>query len=321
MPNDAKYLALILEPIRFCAQYKPKFGQGSKGDGLTLEQFQKLYQGDSFYAWFGLDNPMMYAAHKAAGGMTSIYRQIGIGSEKLFRAVLQDALGLDDADATWSYEVPLSNGKTRTLSLDGRVPLNKIADKAKRKRFQAWMRESAAVLGVDPKVISTLTGTVFEVRQGYKSKDSKRQNADIANAATAYPKAYLPCALILSTPAILNLGRNSSFFLLPFSFLVAEAPRKEGKRKKEKGKMLRLSSKLRIAVSTQIDSDILLRYRAEKWVVLTGIEGAKDPLLSTYDFMREVVGYDLAAFFHRNRKKLRAEIDNVLKALLESETT
>jgi hypothetical protein len=37
--------------------------------------------------------------------------------------------------------------------------------------------------------------------------------------------------------------------------------------------------------------------------------------------MREVVGYDLAAFFHRNRKKLRAEIDNVLKALLESETT
>jgi hypothetical protein len=44
------------------------------------------------------------------------------------------------------------------------------------------------------------------------------------------------------------LGRNSSFFLLPFSFLVAEAPRQEGKRKKEKGKMLRLSSTLRIAV-------------------------------------------------------------------------
>ena len=112
------------------------------------------------------------------------------------------------------------------------------------------------------------TGTVFEVRQGYKSKDSKRQNADIANAATAYTSAYLPCAVILST---------------------------------------------------QIDGDILLRYRAEKWVVLTGIQGANDPLLSTYDFMREVVGYDLAAFFQSNQKTLRTEIDAVLKALLAPE--
>lgn len=265
MLNNAKYLGLVLDPLRVCARYKPKFGQGAKGDGLTLPQFQQLYQGDPFYSWFGLDNPLMYAAHKAAGGMTSVYRQIGIGCEKLFRVVLQDALGLDDADAIWSYEVPLASGKTRTLSLDGRVSLDKIADKTKRKRFQAWMKQSSAVLGVDPKVFSTLNGTVFEVRQGYKSKDSKRQNADIANAATAYTKAYLPCAVILST---------------------------------------------------QIDGDILLRYRAEKWVVLTGIEGANDPLISTYDFMRDVVGYDLAAFFQHNQQTLRAEIDAVLKALL-----
>jgi hypothetical protein len=109
MPNDAKYLELILNPIRVCAQYKPKFGQGAKGDGLTLAQFQQLYQSDPFYSWFGLDNPMMYAAHKAAGGMTSVYRQIGIGCEKLFRVVLQDALNLNDADTIWSYEVPLPN--------------------------------------------------------------------------------------------------------------------------------------------------------------------------------------------------------------------
>lgn len=108
MTDDAKYLDLILNPIRVCAQYKPKFGQGAKGDGLTLAQFQQLYQSDPFYSWFGLDNPMMYAAHKAAGGMTSVYRQIGIGCEKLFRAVLQEALGLNDADTTWSYEVPLT---------------------------------------------------------------------------------------------------------------------------------------------------------------------------------------------------------------------
>ena len=54
------------------------------------------------------------------------------------------------------------------------------------------------MLEVDRKVFQSLTGTTFEVRQGYKSKDSKRQNADIANAAAAYTKGYFPCAVILS---------------------------------------------------------------------------------------------------------------------------
>jgi len=44
-----------------------------------------------------------------------------------------------------------------------------------------------------------MKGVVFEVRQGYKSKDSKRQNADIMNAAVAYTKAYLPCLTLLSS--------------------------------------------------------------------------------------------------------------------------
>lgn len=267
--NDAAYLGLVLEPIRVCAKYKPKFGQGTKGGGITLDQFQALYQSDPFYSWFGLDNPMMYAAHKAAGGMTSVYRQIGIGCEKVFRTAIKDSLGLSEADVVWSYTIPLPNGKTRTLYLDGRVPLDKIADKAKRARFHAWMKDSAESIGVDSNVFSTLTGAVFEVRQGYKSKDSKRQNADIANAVTAYTKAYFPCAVILSA---------------------------------------------------QIDGDILLRYRTEKWAVITGVEGADNPIISTYDFMRDVVGYDLAAFFKRNSKTLRAEIDSVLKALLAPET-
>src|SRR3990172_1066970 len=234
--SDAAYLKIVLDPIYVCAQYRSKFGQGAKGGGLTLSQFQTLYRGDSFYNWFGLDNPLMYAAHKAAGGMTSIYRQIGIGCEALFRRILQDTLGLSDSDVRWSYEIPTPGGKTRTLYLDGRVPLAAIKDSSARQRFHGWMAESATSVGVDERVFQTLTGTVFEVRQGYKSKDSKRQNADIANAATAYTKAYLPCAVILST---------------------------------------------------QIDSDILLRYRAEKWTVVTGVEGLKDPLLSTYDFMRD----------------------------------
>ena len=91
--KDEEYLQILLDAIRVCAHYKPKFGQGPKGGGLTLEQFRELYQGDVLYDWLGLDNPMMYAAHKAAGGMTSIYRQLGIGCEKLFRRVIKDVNG------------------------------------------------------------------------------------------------------------------------------------------------------------------------------------------------------------------------------------
>ena len=126
------------------------------------------------------------------------------------------------------------------------------------------------MLEVDDKVFESLSGTIFEVRQGYKSKDSKRQNADIANAATAYTRGYFPCAVILSG---------------------------------------------------QIDGDVLMRYRAEKWSVVTGIVNTNNPLISTYDFMRDVVGYDLAAFFERNSSTLRAEIDAVLKVLLTPEPT
>lgn len=265
--SDKAYLDLVLDPIRVCARYKPKFGQGSSEEGLSLVQFQKLYRGDPFYKWLGLDDPMMYAAHKAAGGMTSIYRQIGIGCEKLFRTAMKDSLGLSETDVKWSYSIPLPNGKSRTLYLDGRVPLDKITDKSKRSRFRAWMKESAKNLGVDPSIFATLTGTVFEVRQGYKSKDSKRQNADIANAATAYTQTYLPCAVILST---------------------------------------------------QIDGDILLRYRAEKWAILTGLVDENNPSISTYDFMRDIVGFDLASFFKRNSKILQTEIHEVLKTLLSS---
>jgi hypothetical protein len=268
--EDARYLKTVLDPIRVCARYRPKFGQGAKGSGLTLAEFQTLYRNDPFYSWFGLDNPLIYAAHKAAGGLTSVYRQIGMGCERLFRTILQDALGLAASDVTWSYEAPTQSGKVRTLHLDGRVPLDRIGDARKRDRFHAWMKRSAEKIGVDQGIFEKLGGAVFEVRQGYKSKDSKRQNADIANAASAYSKAYLPCAVILSA---------------------------------------------------QIDSDILLRYRAAKWAIVIGIEGANDPVTSTYDFMRDVVGYDLAAFFMRNSATFQAEIAAALKTLLTPEAT
>ena len=265
MASDEQYRKIVLEPIYVCATYKPKLGQG-RGEGFELDAFQKLYRADPFYNWFGLDNPLMYAAHKAAGGMTSIYRQIGIGCERLFRQVLMDELNLSADEANWSYETKTAGGKTRTLYLDGRIPINSVRNPERQAIIKDWIHRAAADVGVTQAVADTLSGVIFEVRQGYKSKDSKRQNADIANAATAYVNAYLPCVSVLSN---------------------------------------------------QIDGDIQTRYRMEKWAMLTGTVGTDNDLRSVYAFMKQIVGYDLAAFFERNSDILRQELDRVLRSLLE----
>jgi hypothetical protein len=136
-----------------------------------------------------------------------------------------------------------------------------------RRRVHDWMDRSARELDIESGMFSSLTGTVFEVRQGYKSKDSKRQNADIENAVTAYTRSYLPCLVLLSN---------------------------------------------------QIDGDVLARYRSAKWTVVTGVLGLNDATKSTYDFMRDVIGYDLAAFFNRNEGAIRDEVEKVVNTLLLS---
>src|SRR3990172_4458186 len=98
--KDDRYFEMIRKSLAVCGSYKPKFGKGSKA-GLTLDEFRAVDQADPFYMWFGLDSPLIYAAHKAAGGMTSLYRQIGMACERLFRQILQDALGLTSDDARW----------------------------------------------------------------------------------------------------------------------------------------------------------------------------------------------------------------------------
>jgi hypothetical protein len=265
--RDNLYLDMLVQPIRVCAAYQPKLGHGSK-TGITLRDFQNLYGNDPFYAWFGLDNPLMYAAHKAAGGMTSIYRQIGIGCERLFRQILQDEIGLTPEESKWSYIIKGKSRKSRTLSLDGRIPLTAVRDREKKRKITGWLQDAAEDLKVNPRIIRALQGIVFEVRQGYKSKDSKRQNADIANAATAYSQAYLPCVLVLST---------------------------------------------------QIDDDIFTRFRQERWAILTGRLNNATRKTSSYHFVREIIGYDLAGFFERHAATLREEVAKVLETLLRTE--
>jgi len=263
--TDKEYLEIILNRVLVCKEYRPAFGQGQK---VTLSKFQQLYGSDPFYSWFGLNDALVYAAHRAAGGMTSVYRQIGLGCGELFRKILRDTLGLNKSQVTWTYTTTTSSGRKRKLSLDGRIRLTDIPSEANRHTVSRWLTRAANNLEVMPAIVKALQGIVFEVRQGYKSKDSKRQNADISNAAAAYSQGYLPVLLVLST---------------------------------------------------QIDSNIVERYGRAKWLILQG-QLVPSPLHSTYAFVKEITGYDLAGFFQRNSTILQTTITEILQALLETST-
>jgi hypothetical protein len=214
MEQDEKYLKLIVDKINICRAYKPKFGQGYT---ISFEEFQSLYGSDIFYSWFGLDHPLMYAAHKAAGGITSLYRQIGIGCEQLFRQIIQDQFGLTTEQVNWSYSVATTSLKDRKLSLDARVSFGDLQVREHQERLSQWISDAAMTMNIDAGIASVLKGVVFEVRQGYKSKDSKRQNADIGNAGTAYTQGYLPVVVILSNQIDTDIAeryRSAGWLLL-----------------------------------------------------------------------------------------------------------
>lgn len=258
--QDETYIKILIDAIEVCKSYKPKFGHGV---GLTLAEFQSLYQADPFYSWFGLDSSLMYSAHKAAGGMTSVYRQIGIGCQRLIQRIIMDTLGLTYEQSSWSYQVQKTDSKIQTLSLDSRIPLVDVQT-VRQGELAIWLQSSCREVGVVEDVRKVIKGAVFEIRQGYKSKDSKRQNADIANAATAFAEGYLPVLLLLSS---------------------------------------------------QIDDDVAYRYKNARWIILRGtITGSTTT--STYEFCRQVLGYDLGNFLERYSTRIKEEIELVLKALL-----
>ena len=193
--NDAIYREMLLEPLRVCAAYKPAFGTSRGEEEITLDHFKAIFGADSLYSWIGLDSPLMYAAHKAAGGMTSIYRQLGIGCERLVRKIIQDALALDDREVRWGYDSVRSDGKAQRLTLDARIDGQHVQDGKARDRLKHWLVRASGYVNQHRKV----TGTVFEVRQGYKSADAKRQNADLRFGLAAYDVGYLPVILVIST--------------------------------------------------------------------------------------------------------------------------
>lgn len=199
--RDARYREVLLEPVRKCSDYRPAFGRGTRNGEeeieLNLAGFRQLYGADPLYSWLGLDSPLMYAAHKAAGGMTSVYRQLGIGCERLVRAVLSDALHLSREQLAWSYKGVNARGKDKVLTLDARIRADDLRDPAARERFQDWLGRATKFL--DRPSHTGAIGTIFEVRQGYKSADSKRQNADLDFGNQANLNGYLPAVMIMST--------------------------------------------------------------------------------------------------------------------------
>ena len=70
-------------------------------------------------------------------------------------------------------------------------------------------------------------------------------------------------------------------------------------------------------MSAQIDDAVLLRYKQSKWLILQGYVN-KSPITSTYDFCRDVIGFDLATFMENNQDSFKNEVYRVLKLLSEN---
>jgi len=194
---DEDYLELFLEPIRLCADYLPKFGTDDE-EGVSLGEFRKLYASDPLYHWIGFDSDLMFAAHKASGGITSLYRQLGIACERLVRKVIQESMGLTNEQTSWSYEYEKPDGSKAAITLDARITLTDVKDLARRKRVVDWIAAASQRIGIPRRRSRDLLGAVFEIRQGYKSADSKRQNADLRSALRAYNENLFPVMIVVS---------------------------------------------------------------------------------------------------------------------------
>ncbi len=259
--TDADLIKIFTDPIKRCADYKPVFGTKKK-DGVSLSEFRALYGSDPLYSWVGLDSDYIYSAHKAAGGITSFYRQLGIGCERLVREIIKDSLKINEDQANWFYEYTNSQKKKAKLSLDARIDTNHLKDKKRISIINNWCKESLLTLDNNK---AGIKGAVFEVRQGYKSADSKRQNADLRNAVRAYNEDYLPVVMVMSN---------------------------------------------------QLNETIRSRYAGSQILILSGKMNGNNKEC-TYSFFKEIVGFDLEAFFKKNQKKIRAEIEGILHDLVQ----
>ena len=88
-----------------------------------------------------------------------------------------NTLGLKAEQSIWSYQIQGTGDKLRILSLNCRIPIADIQSE-NRLLVESCVQEACRTTGVSVEVSNILKSAVFEVRQGYKSKDLKRQNAN-----------------------------------------------------------------------------------------------------------------------------------------------
>jgi len=257
--NDKELLSVFLDPIRKSGKYKPAFGLGRK-TGISLNEFEEIYSEDLFYNWIGLNTSSVYSAHKAAGGLTSVYRQIGVGAESLFRLIVVASLQVPREDVSWNYSYTKANGKEGVHTLDALIK-HSMGGK-KYPKILDWLNGSKKFLSLSQS--TNLDGAVFEVRQGYKSADSKRQNADLRFGMRSYQVDLLPVVCVFSS---------------------------------------------------QVSFPVIKRYRSDGMLVLTGVDSS-DPYLSTFAFVKDVLGYDMESFFSRNSTEIQSTVQSVVNRLL-----
>ena len=211
---DKKYLEIFLSPLYVCADYLPAFGT-SGNEGLSLTDFQTLYGNDEFYSWIGLDSPLVYAAHKASGGLTSIYRQIGVGAERLLREIIKDGFSLTQQEVEWKYEYNKTKKQKAFHILDARISIDDLKTPDQIRRMNQWLAKARKAAQGDSR--THLNGAIFEIRQGYKSADSKRQNADLRFGAKSYQIGHIPVVAVLSSQVsetVINRYRDAGMLVL-----------------------------------------------------------------------------------------------------------
>lgn len=171
--DDLKWLNRLVELFR--STPSPEYAQSPEDD------WQERRKRDPYYGPLGLDSPDLAAAHRWAATLTSGYRRLGYATEHLIREALADRLKLEPEQLQWSYKTD----KKRSRTLDARLALDEMPARYA-SRLRKFLDDERSA------------GAVFEIRQGYKSCDSKRRNADRQSARAIRRAGFTPVLLVVS---------------------------------------------------------------------------------------------------------------------------
>jgi hypothetical protein len=186
-PSDLEILEALWGPVlKIKPNLAPKMGTG---EFVYENDFLGIYRRDPLYGptALGFNSKAMYKAHQSLTRLTSLYRNVGTGTEAVVKLLIERCLGITPEQHRWQYHYTF-NGSPRTRTLDGAIRFEQIKNAKLRRRVRDWVRRH------DPQA----TGLVLEVREGYKSSDAKRSNGDKDAVLAARADNLVPVMLVLS---------------------------------------------------------------------------------------------------------------------------